>query len=271
MGERTGIAWTDHTHNPWWGCTKISPGCDRCYAEAFDRRVGGSHWGPHAERRRIGENTLNQVDRWNRAAERAGRQARVFCASMADVFDNAVPSEWRDDLWARVRRTPWLDWQMLTKRPQNIVKMLPPDWGHGFHNVWLGTTAENQEEMDRRAVALARVPAFIRFFSCEPLLSRVETPLLTRHQDEFGNWRESGAIHWVIVGGESGPGARPMRREWAESLLAQCRAAGVPAFFKQVGSNRGPDWPAGITGKGDDLAEWPAELRVQEMPGGERG
>jgi protein gp37 len=140
---------------------------------------------------------------------------------MADVFDNQVPEQWRAELWELIRQTPALDWMLLTKRPQNIAKMLPADWGRGWPNVWLGTTTENQTEADRRIPHLRAVPAVIRFLSCEPLLSQVR-PDLAR-------------IHWVISGGESGPQHRPMQPEWARSLRDQCAAAGVEFFHKQNG------------------------------------
>lgn len=155
LGKSTPIEWTDHTFNPWWGCTKVSPACDHCYAEAWDKRTGGDHWGPHSNRRTFGDKHWNEPLRWDRAAAEAGARRRVFCASMADVFDNAAPENALSRLWQLVRSTPWLDWQLLTKRPQNIRTMLPPDWGEGYANVWLGTTTENQEEADRRVVHLS--------------------------------------------------------------------------------------------------------------------
>ena len=277
MAERTGISWTDHTFNSWVGCTKVSPACDFCYAESWAKRTGAPElW--NGERRRTTLANWKQPRKWNRDAADAGVRRRVFCCSLADVFDNKVPTIWREDLWELIRETPSLDWQMLTKRPQNIAKMLPPDWGHGFHNVWLGTTVENQKEADRRIQDLLAVPAEVRFLSCEPLLGPVDLTNLDPDENfrRFGAhgwsaiWRDNHVgrawIDWIIVGGESGPGARPMRREWAESLIQQCRAAGVPVWFKQVGSSRGEDWPTCITGKGDDAEQWPAEFRFQEMP-----
>lgn len=290
MAEQTGIAWTDHTFNPWIGCQKVSPGCDHCYAEALDRRWGGGHWGPHAERRRTSEANWKQPLRWNAADAKARVRRRVFCASLADVFDNAVPAEWRGDLWTLIRACPSLAWQLLTKRPQNIAKMLPEGWGDGWPNVWLGTTCENQDEANRRIPHLLRVPAAVRFLSCEPLIGPVDLrsipcgdrltvdALTGFHTGSAGPGRiedvlrdlpalpkRTSRVDWVIVGGESGNGARPMQLAWAESLRDQC---GITAacFIKQIGSNRGPDWPDTITGKGDDPAQWPTELRVQEFP-----
>jgi protein gp37 len=153
MAENSKIEWTNHTFNPWEGCQKVGPGCDHCYAEARDQRfTGGKHWGPGAPRRRTSPANWNQPLRWNKLAqhnaERGLPRPRVFCASLADVFDNAVPTGWRDDLWALIASTPHLDWLLLTKRPGNIAAMLPPSWGAGWPNVWLGCTVVNQTEAD---------------------------------------------------------------------------------------------------------------------------
>ncbi len=226
MGKSTTIEWTDHTFNPWWGCTKVSPACDHCYAEAWDKRIGGGHWGPHADRRTFGDKHWGEPLRWDRAAAEAKTQRRVFCASMADVFDNAAPDGALDRLWQVIRATPRLDWQLLTKRPQNIRKMLPPDWGDGYENVWLGTTTENQEEADRRIPYLLSAPARVRFLSCEPLLGRISLR---------ADWVR-GKLHWIIAGGESGAKARPSHPEWFRFLRDQCVSAGVAFHFKQWGN-----------------------------------
>lgn len=203
--------------------------------------------------------------RWDLRAEAAGARARVFCASLADVFDNGVPAAWREDLWALIRRTPSLDWLLLTKRPSNIARMLPAGWGDegGWPNVWLGTTVEDQAEADRRVPHLLAVPARVRFLSCEPLLGPVD--LSAALAAPGGGDGAPPRVHWVIAGGESGPRARPYRAEWARSLRAQCGAAGVAFFHKQAGSARGADWP-GVTGKGEDPSEWPEDLRVRRSP-----
>lgn len=249
MGENSKIEWTDHTFNPWVGCTKVSPACDHCYAESWARRTGQAHlW--QGERRRTTGTNWRQPLKWNRDAEAAGVRRRVFCASLADVFDNQVPSRWRDDLWHRIDQTPHLDWLLLTKRPQNIARMLPgpeigaPKWGDGWPNVWLGTTAENAEEYARRWSHVAAPPAAIRFLSAEPLLGDLGDMDLGR----------VGAPNWIIAGGESGPGARPMHPDWARSIRDQCAAAGVPFFMKQM------------TGR----APIPADLMIREMPHGAR-
>jgi protein gp37 len=221
------ISWTTHTFNPWVGCTKLSRACDNCYAETWAKRTGNPDlW--QGNRRRTSVANWQQPHKWNRAAAAASRRDRVFCASLADVFDNQIPTEWRDDLWKLIAATPHLDWLLLTKRPQNIHKMLPPEWGSGWPNVWLGTTIENRQEISRRLPHLRRIPAAVRFVSVEPLL------------EDLGALDLAG-IDWVILGGESGPRARPMDPEWALSILRQCKAAGVAFHFKQWGGLRPKD------------------------------
>ena len=173
MAEHSKIEWTDATFNPWVGCTKISPACDNCYAEGWAKRSGSGELWQGARQRTSAENWRKPLA-WNKKAAASGENRFVFCASLADVFDNQVPSDWRADLWPLIRATPALTWQLLTKRPQNIAKMLPPDWGTGYANVWLGTTAENQDEADRRVPHLLAVPAKVRFLSCEPLLGPLD-------------------------------------------------------------------------------------------------
>lgn len=258
MAENTKIEWAHHTFNPWVGCTKVSPGCDHCYAESWANRTGQSVLWAGQRRRTSGPNWAKLI-KWDREAKAAGERHRVFCASLADVFDNQVPERWRHDLWHYIALTPNLDWLLLTKRPQNIEKMLPDagtgvkPWGQGWPNVWLGTTVENQGEADRRIPHLLAVPAAVRFLSCEPLLGPVDLyngdpdPRLGGHKAThtfLGEWWEPGdnlrgparrGVDWVICGGESGPKARPMHPDWARSLRDQCQAAGVPFFFKQWG------------------------------------
>jgi protein gp37 len=226
MAENSKIEWTDHTFNPWVGCTKVSAACDHCYAESWAKRTGQPGlWA--GERRRTSESNWRQPIKWNRQAEAEGVRKRVFCASLADVFDNQVHDAWRADLFQLIEETPSLDWQLLTKRPQNARKMLNPLGGtRVLPNVWIGTTAENQVEYWRRWNHLSVVPARIRFISYEPALG----PL--------GDLRLSGTLprpDWFICGGESGPGARPMHPTWAREVRDQCAAAGVPFFFKQWG------------------------------------
>ena len=170
MGADSKIAWTHSTFNPWVGCSNVGPGCDHCYAEAMNKRWGNDNWGHDIPRRRTNVKYWAQPIRWNIAAQKSGERRRVFCASMADVFDNEVPLEWRVDLFDLIRATPYLDWLLLTKRIGNVSKMLPPDWGYGWPNVWLGITVVNQEEVDRDIPKLAAIPAWIKWLSMEPLL-----------------------------------------------------------------------------------------------------
>ncbi len=233
MGTTTAISWTDHTFNPWWGCQRVSPGCEHCYAETFAKRTGNDVWGKNAERRFFGDKHWNEPLRWNRTAEAEGRQHRVFCASMADVFEDRrdLDAE-RERLWALIGATPSLDWQLLTKRPQNVVRLSP--WGYDAWsvNVWLGTTVEDQKRAEERIPELLKVPAKIRFLSCEPLLSEVD---LSRWVWDRLTAIALPGIHWVIGGGESGPKHRLLNLDHARSLRDQCQSAGVPFFFKQVG------------------------------------
>lgn len=270
MGKVTGIEWTDATFNPWWGCAEVSPGCDNCYARELAKRTRGLAWGPGAPRVLASENVWRQPLAWNEEAEREGRRHRVFCASMADVFDAEAPIGALDRLWGLIRATPMLDWQLLTKRPANIRSRLPVDWSaHGYGNVWLGVSAETQAHLEQRLPAILRIPARCHFVSAEPLLGPLDLwPSWTRRNDL------GGALDWLIIGGESGPKSRPFEPDWAHDLLQQCarrKAAGEgPApFVKQLGTawaqqrrkRHGRADP-----KGGDIAEWPLGLRVRTFP-----
>jgi protein gp37 len=172
--ENSKIEWCHHTFNPWIGCQEVSPGCNNCYAarqNRFRKWTADGDWGPHAERRRTSEAYWKQPFSWAKAARESGTRPRVFCASLADVFDNKAPEGARDDLFRLIRATPELDWLLLTKRPQNIVKMLPADWDDGYPNVWLGITAEDQEHYLMRWPILSRIPAVVRFVSYEPAIA----------------------------------------------------------------------------------------------------
>ena len=227
MGENSKIEWTDHTFNPWTGCTKVSPGCDHCYAEAWAKRSGLVQWGNNPRRRTTADNWKKPV-KWNAEAgafnREYGHRPRVFCASLADVFDNQVPSAWRKDLFALIRECGRLDWLLLTKRPQNISKMLPSDWGDGYPNVWLGMTAEDQTYFDQRWKHLQKIPAVIKFISYEPAIGPLRLPKHGPYPD------------WLISGGESGGGARPVKRRWIRDVIADCRDHGVAVFHKQWGT-----------------------------------
>lgn len=263
MAENTKIEWAHHTFNPWTGCTKVGPGCDHCYAEGWAKRSGIVQWGAGAERRRTSEANWKQPLRWNAEAARLGIRYRVFCASLADVFDNEVPAEWRADLFDMIARTPNLDWLLVTKRIGNVERMVmdalrtmfirtnqePPTWP--WANVWLGITVVNQAEADRDIPKMLKLPAAVRFLSMEPLLGPVDLTDICPNrgqmsEDHFSaifdpddDTEEDGTpffyIDWVIVGGESGHGARPMHPQWARDIRDQCAIARVPFLFKQWG------------------------------------
>lgn len=260
MSANSKIEWTDHTFNAWEGCEKISPGCDNCYAETRNARFGGGtaiNWGPGAPRRRTSPANWALPVKWNKQHEaffaEHGRRQRVFCASLSDVFDNAVDPAWRADLFRLIQQTPHLDWLLLTKRIGNANNMIAAALGEididggelnpwPWPNVWIGATVVNQQEADRDIPKLMAVPAAKRFLSLEPLLGPVDLRLMSR---SFGfpkhithDGRAIGmpqGLHQVIVGGESGRAARPMHPEWARSLRDQCVAADVPFLFKQWG------------------------------------
>ncbi|MGU2444379.1 phage Gp37/Gp68 family protein [Burkholderia cenocepacia] len=256
MSENTKIEWCDHTFNPWEGCQKVGPGCDNCYAEARNARFAGGtavNWGPGSPRRRTSPANWRKPLQWNRNGAfytQHRRRQRVFCASLADVFDNEVDLLWRRDLFRLIADTPNLDWLLLTKRIGNVPTMLRhigverlPD------NVWLGATIVNQVEADRDIPKLLDVPARVRFLSMEPLLGPVDLtsiPWGGLRVSVLQGWDSPDhGLHWVIVGGESGLGARPMHPDWARDLRDQCAAAGVPFLFKQwgewaPGENAGP-------------------------------
>ena len=227
MGKDSGIEWTHHTFNPWWGCVKVSDACLHCYAEAWAKRVGQELWGVNSARRFFGDAHWREPIRWNAEAERSGERRRVFCSSMADVFEDRPDLEpHRARLWELIAATPMLDWLLLTKRPEHVEASVP--WSEWPQNVWLGTTAESQKWADIRIDVLSKIPARVRFLSCEPLLGYVD----------LSRWLED--IDWVIAGGESGGKARPMQLAWARALRDQCTEAGVAFLFKQWGNWR-PD------------------------------
>lgn len=239
MAENTKIEWAHHTWNPWWGCSKVSPACDHCYAERDAKRFapGRVLWGVGAERRVFGEKHWAEPLKWNARAARTGKRERVFCASMADVFDKDGPEEERAKLWRLIEATPHLDWLLLTKRIGNVEKMVPPDWlkrdvGRSIPDRWprnarVGATIVTQDEYDRDIGKLLRLPA-PNFLSLEPMLGHIDLRL-------GGASTPLRRLEWVIAGGESGPHARPAHPDWFRSLRDQCAAAGVPFLFKQWG------------------------------------
>lgn len=256
MAEKTKIAWTDATFNPWIGCAAISPGCEHCYAAAYAKRVGRDF----AVRTRTSAANWHKPVVWQRYAEKGispdgktylGRRPRIFCASLADVFDNQVPDEWRYDLWRLVRATPGLDWQILTKRIGNVAKMHP---GGFYENIWLGATVVNQEEADRDVPKLLAVNGVAkRFVSYEPALGPV-------------NWLRFRGLDQIIIGGESGHHARHFLHDWARSTIAQCRQIGAAPFMKQTGTDLALLYERVQKDRaGADPAEWPEDLRVREF------
>ncbi|UZW55517.1 phage Gp37/Gp68 family protein [Sphingobium sp. JS3065] len=277
MAENSKIEWTDHTFNPWIGCTQVGPGCDGCYAKALSEARLGVLFGPGQPRRRTAASTWNQPRAWNRKAARLGIRYRVFCASLADVFDNEVPPEWRADLFQLIRETPHLDWLLVTKRIGNVYKMAEAA-GRLPDNVWLGITVVNQQEADRDIPKLRNLRQLyeipVAFLSIEPMLEPIDLRLLFYHH--CPNWLDDDgyppimdmstgmqeccstcdftgisdelAINWVIVGGESGPKARPMHPDWARSLRDQCAEAGVPFLFKQWGEYGPYNMEPGVAG-----------------------
>jgi protein gp37 len=230
MAQNSKIEWTHHTFNPWWGCVKVSPACKNCYAQAWSNRLGLDLWGGKANRRFFSDHHWKEPLKWNRDAEASGERRRVFCASMADVFERrAELNQWREKLWPLIEQTPFLDWLLLTKRPENVAIYAP--WKEVWpDNVWLGTTAETQKWADKRIPVLLKYPAAVKFVSCEPLFGEIN----------LSNWlqpisKKRTGLNWVIAGGESGAKARPMSPLWAEVLRDQCLEKDVPFHFKQWG------------------------------------
>lgn len=282
-----------YTFNSWIGCAKVSPGCKNCYA-AVDTfaRVSASRglplWGEQAARHVTSDDNWRKPLRWNREAAAMGERRKVFCASLSDVFearDDLDPHRAR--LWELIEATPALDWLLLTKRPEEIMQRIPERWRDGLPaSVWVGTTVENQEMAEARIPHLLRVPARIRFLSCEPLLDELDlSAFLQAARDGLGDGPR--AIDQVIIGGESGPKARPLDLAWARKLVQQCLAAGVKPFVKQLGAK--PVLDLRTTGNfrthngarqfemtatsvplrdraGGDMDEWPEDLRIRQFP-----
>lgn len=243
MGEKTGIEWTDATWNCWQGCHKVSAGCKFCYMFREKQRYGQD---PNVVRR-SSDSTFNLPLTWAKHPEKYGRIKRVFTCSWSDFFI-AEADLWRGEAWEIIRRTPQFTYQILTKRPERILFSLPGDWGQGYANVWLGVSVENQDAATKRIPLLESIPAAVRFLSCEPLLGNLDlTPYLWEGipLEDIPGWalndgcssgvRLKRKIGWTIIGGESGLGARPMHIDWARSIVEQCAAANIPAFFKQQG------------------------------------
>lgn len=230
MGEHSKISWTNHTHNIAWHCVEVSEGCTNCYARTLAERYGFNVWGKHADARRLSETYWKQPLKWEKRAASTGVRERVFCSSMADVFENhPVINEEREKLWRIIAATPHLDWLLLTKRPGNIKRFAP--YGDTWpDNVWLGVSVENQQWANVRIPKLLEIPARVKFLSCEPLLGPVN---LTEAYRRVQPHDVAFDIQWVICGGESGPHHRSMELAWARALRDQCASAQIPYFYKQ--------------------------------------
>jgi protein gp37 len=306
MGEITGIAWCDHTFNPWIGCTKVHTGCKGCYAEALATTRLGREWGPGAERRSTSAANWRLPYRWAKAAAKAGVRRRVFCASLADVLDEEAPTEAQARLWQVIRDTApeahprcgagaehvasacprgvhahvpglmgGLDWLLLTKRPERWA-LIPEDVRR---LVWFGTSISDQETADQWILRLLTAEGFrLLWLSVEPQIGPISFNRCTAWDPNEHSFYLEG-ISWVVVGGESSQGrhqARPYDLKWPRGLLAECRAAGVPFFHKQLGDapvemetahDVRRDWDSPIRAHhGADPAEWPEDLRVREFP-----
>ena len=249
MSDGSTIEWTEATWNPVTGCTKVSPGCAHCYAETFAERFRGVPGHPY-------ENGFDLQLRPERLALPANwkRPRRIFVNSMSDLFHEGVPDEYIERTFDAMREADWHQFQLLTKRPDRaaaLAQRLGPWPAH----VWMGTSVENQR-WTTRIDDLRRVPAEVRFLSCEPLLGPLELNL--------------DGIQWVIVGGESGPRSRPMKPEWADGVRRQCEAADVPFFFKQWGAHNcdGRRVGKGKAGRELDGRTWDGMPKLTALSGG---
>ena len=256
--DKNGELIPGYSFNPWWGCTKVSPGCKNCYAETQANRYG--HWWGDNDRRLFKDYHWNEPIKWNAKAKRIGERAKVFCGSMCDVFEDKFDLGFiRWKLFKLIEETPSLDWLLLTKRPENIEIMIRdrsfwylngcPD------NVWMGVSVENQEYLNERVEHLLSINTKIHFLSLEPLLANIDLSLWIRH------------IDWVIIGGESGAQARAINPEWISNIIKQCQEASVPVFVKQLGT-----WWSKYKNlkdyKASDPAEWGTlyNLNIREFP-----
>jgi protein gp37 len=307
MSDTTTIEWATASWSPWEGCTKVSAGCANCYAETRNHRFGMDNWGKGKPRRRTSAAYWKKPLAWERekreSKDTCGIQRPRIFPSLCDWLDDEVPIEWLADFLRLIHDTPNLDWLLLTKRPENFEARMEQVWkkaasdaasGIAFDwlrgnlipaNVWLGASVENQRCADERIPQLLRIPAKLRFLSVEPMLEAVsfrpkcDTLAEKLHALTSGHACRPAmldGIHWVIVGGESGPGARPCNVDWVRSIVRQCQSAGVPCFVKQLGRRPYIDAKAApVAGpidldlthaKGGNPAEWPADLQVRQFP-----
>lgn len=305
MSGTSAIEWTDATWNAIRGCVKVSPGCANCYAEAFAERFRGVPGHPYEQGfdLRLVPEKLTDPLRWT-------KPRRIFVNSMSDLFQDGVPDEYIDQVFAVMALSPRHTFQVLTKRADRmrayigvrreggrnqIVFDAMQDraraegrsaWGIDFTwplpNVWLGVSVENQHFAEERIPDLLQTPAAVRFISAEPLLGPLDLDLewLAPFKETDASLNRTPRLDWVIVGGESGRGARPLAVEWVRSIVKQCKSAGVPVFVKQLGASPSESRDTGQvhnpmslptsiylkSRKGGDPSEWPADLRVREFP-----
>ncbi len=257
MGETT-IAWTDKTYNPWIGCQHVTEAeCGDCYAKRWADRHRLDVWGSLLSSDRHLTKTQRDPRKWNQEAETQGKRFRVFCASLADVFEpHPQVAQARTNLWTLIEETPHLDWQLLTKRPKCIRRLVPPSWlQHWPEHVWIGTSVGTKAAAEKRIPYLLDLPAPVKFLSCEPLVE--EITLL--------EWVPFQTIHWVICGGYSGAQERPMELAWARALRDECQQYGIAFFMKQLGSVYAREH--GLRNrKGEEMSEFPGDLQIQEFP-----
>lgn len=257
MGENSKIAWCHNTFNPLWGCIEVDLECSACYAKTLSHRWGFEVWGSAKDtpRRTFGDKHWNEPLKWNKEAEKNKEIKRVFCGSMCDIFEKH--SDWtatRPRLFSLIEATPNLNWLLLTKRPENILSMLPEEWlRNPRKNVWLGTSV-GYNGSKQRIEELKKVPAHIRFLSCEPLIDNLKLTSSDLH-----------GINWVITGGESGAKHRPCELKWIEEIVYRCSENNVPVFVKQLGSYLAKKYDLDHS-KGEDISELPIHLQIQEFP-----
>jgi len=249
---KSNIQWCDYTHNFWHGCRKTGRECAKCYLFRDKRKYGQDASNIY----RLLDKTFYSPLFWKESG-------RVFTCSYSDFFLGQADC-WRNDAWGLIRRTPWLTWMILTKRPERIKNCLPPDWGDGWDNVWLGVSIGIQESF-HRAKTLSEIPAKIRFISAEPLLEELDFCTEENLNMITNNYR------WVIIGGESGDESgpykyRPCQISWIEKAVSQLRTIpNMAIFVKQMGSHLKNEM--GLKGHhGGDPSEWPKHLRITEHP-----
>lgn len=251
MSERTGIKWCDSTFNPWWGCTEVTAGCDNCYAKIQAARLKGMSWGKGAPRIRTSPSNWKEPLKWDKKAEAEHRMHKVFAASMADIFDMEVDRNWRNDFVSLTFKTKSTWWLLLTKRPAEAVRSA--NYCHRY--TWIGTSVTGNKDIPM-ARTIVKAPGAVRWLSYEPALEHLDVGACPRD------------IDWYVVGGESGPNARPFHMEWARDVVEKCHRYGKKVFVKQLGAKpflNGIPWPI-TDSHGANMNEWPEDLRVQEFP-----